>query len=331
MQEKDAISINYFENPVRFADLVNGYVYNGKEKIKAENIRELNRSVARISGNLGKKKAQVITADIIREVDLDMRIALIAFENQSDIHYAMPVRVMNRESAVYHKQWRDKASVHRERNDIKGAEFLSGFSKEDKLIPTVTIVVYLGKEPWDGPRSLKEMMHLEKYSEEMQQMIVDYPIHLLEVRRFEQLEYFHSDLRYVFGFLQKEHNKDELTAYVKENEEVFSHLKEEAYDMISVMAQSKELQKMKSKHKMEGGSVNMCQAIKEMIADSRSEGRKQGRSEGRKEGRSEGIRIGTFETLCSLVKDGLLQMEEAAKRLNLSEVEFQKQMKEAGY
>lgn len=30
--------------------------------------------------------------------------------------------------------------------------------KEDKIIPVITVVLYFGEKPWDGPRSLKDMM-----------------------------------------------------------------------------------------------------------------------------------------------------------------------------
>lgn len=36
-------------------------------------------------------------------------------------------------------------------------EFLSGFWKTDRLIPVITLVIYLGSDSWDAPLSLKEM------------------------------------------------------------------------------------------------------------------------------------------------------------------------------
>lgn len=45
MQEKDVISVEYFEEPERFADLVNGYVFSGEQVVKPESVRELNRVV----------------------------------------------------------------------------------------------------------------------------------------------------------------------------------------------------------------------------------------------------------------------------------------------
>lgn len=286
MQKQNVISIDYLENPARFADLLNGYVYHGEVRVQAGDIRELSSTVPRISK---KKKgqqiqAQVVTADIVREMSVEMKAVIVALENQTDIHYAMPVRVMNLESSNYHTQWRRTAKQHAEKRDLNGAEYLSGFSKEDKLVPTITIVVYFGDEPWDGPISLKEMMDMEDYPPELQELIEDYHIHLLEVRKYKNLEHFHTDLKYVFGFLQKEKSKDELRKYVQENSAEFEHLCEDAYDMISVMSHSGELLEYKQENVSDKGGTNMCQAILEMIEDGRQEGREQGREQGIQQG-----------------------------------------------
>lgn len=122
MQKQDVIPIHYFESPDRFADLINGYVYHGEERIRPEDVREKNSSVARIAPKKkgGKEiQTQVITADIVREVGGDMRVSVVALESQTDIHYAMPVRVMNLEGAHYHKQWRAAKKRHRQEKDLQ--------------------------------------------------------------------------------------------------------------------------------------------------------------------------------------------------------------------
>lgn len=203
--------------------------------------------------------------------------------------------LQKKESAYYHRQWRRIANQHQQDKDLKDAEYLSGFGKDDKLMPVITLVVYWGSDPWDGPRCLKDMLNVNDYPLELQSMIVDHPIHLLEVRKFQRLESFETDIRYVFGFLQQEKNKVELASYVERNREVFSNLTEEAYDMISVMSQSKALNMRKNEYESEGGGYNMCQAIQEMIEDGRIEGWNAGKKEGREEGVS--ILCGLFRYL----------------------------------
>ena len=54
------------------------------------------------------------------------------------------------------------------------------------------------------------------------------------------------------------------------------------------------------------------------------EGKKEGRREGIKEGRKEGIKEGVINTLLILVKDGIISVEDAANRANLSVSKLQK-------
>jgi len=55
---------------------------------------------------------------------------------------------------------------------------------------------------------------------------------------------------------------------------------------------------------------------------------KEGRKEGRKEGKKEGIKEGAINILLTLVKDGIISIEEAAKRANISVSKFEKYLNE---
>ena len=48
-----------------------------------------------------------------------------------------------------------------------------------------------------------------------------------------------------------------------------------------------------------------------------------------RKGIKEGIEVGKIETLCELVKDGLLSIEEAAKRVDMTVEEFEKELHKA--
>ena len=63
----------------------------------------------------------------------------------------------------------------------------------------------------------------------------------------------------------------------------------------------------------------MCKAIEEMLADAKAEGENLGLTQGRLEGK--------FESLAELVKDGILDINEAASRVDMSVEEFENQMK----
>ena len=55
---------------------------------------------------------------------------------------------------------------------------------------------------------------------------------------------------------------------------------------------------------------------------------KEGRKEGRQEGKKEGITEGAINILLTLVKDGIISIEEAAKRANISVSKFEKYLNE---
>lgn len=118
MQEKDISSITYFEKNVRIADLLNVFIFDGEQYLQAEDIQERNRTDSVTKKNGNKKKSWTISRDIVRQVSMQMRVVLVALENQSDVHYAMPVRVIMGDSIQYHKQWREIAAAHAEKKDF---------------------------------------------------------------------------------------------------------------------------------------------------------------------------------------------------------------------
>ena len=114
----------------------------------------------------------------------------------------------------------------------------------------------------------------------------------IEVREYPRLERFHSDLQYVFGFLQRDRRKEELYQYVAENRAAFSHLDGAAYQMIQVISHSSGLLKEKEEYENEEGEIDMCQALLDMREECISIGKEKGREEGISIGRKEGISIG---------------------------------------
>ena len=60
---------------------------------------------------------------------------------------------------------------------ISSAEYLSGFRKEDKLIPIITLVIYFGADPWDAARSIYDMLSVQDQT--LLSYIPDYKINLI--------------------------------------------------------------------------------------------------------------------------------------------------------
>ena len=90
MQKKDAVTNEYLNDPEHFADLVNGYVFEGEQVIDSADVREKASVITRMDSPepVQKKKAQAkrVIIDVIQTVCKGMMVTVIHLENQSDIH-----------------------------------------------------------------------------------------------------------------------------------------------------------------------------------------------------------------------------------------------------
>ncbi|MBQ9926392.1 MAG: hypothetical protein IJO65_00315 [Lachnospiraceae bacterium] len=104
----------------------------------------------------------------------------------------------------------------------------------------------------------------------------NYPIHVFEIAKLERTEVFRTDLKQIFDFIRYAKDKKRLRELVQ-SDPAYQDMDEEAYDMVAAYTRAEELVSVKQNHES-GGKVNMCLAIKEMLADERQEGLEQGRN-----------------------------------------------------
>lgn len=164
MGVKDSKAKEYISDNARFSDLCNYVLFDGNKVINPNSLVE--KDTTQVLSVFGIDKKQLVLQkwrDILKNVTIkyadDMYLVLIGIENQTDVHYAMPVKAMIYDALSYGQQINDAKRSHEKEKDYgSSAEFLSGFTKKDKLVPVITITVYMGTDNWDGPRSLYEMM-----------------------------------------------------------------------------------------------------------------------------------------------------------------------------
>ena len=204
-------------------------------------------------------------------------VVLIGVENQSDIHYAIPVKNMFYDVMAYGNQVKETAKKHRKEKDTATSdEFLSGFTKEDKLIPVITITVYLGTKEWDGPRKLSDMFG--DVDEELLPFIPDYRINLLAPREITDFTGFRTSIRQLFEVLKNAYDKEKMQE-VLQNDEKFSKVDRETVEAINLFAGTD----IDIDEKEE--VIDMCKAWEEQKNEGRELGREEGRELGREEGR----------------------------------------------
>lgn len=292
MGKTDGISRQYLKQNEVFADIVNLMEFAGRDVITPDMLREMDTA---------KQRAIVKAADRGREASVVQRYrdvlksvhrksdglkaphvgelqdhqenvyVIIGVEEQTGIHYGAPVKAMLYDALNYSEQIDVLAREHRANRDKAGSsDFLSGLHKEDRLVPVKTLFVYFGTEPWDGPRSLHDMLDFRGMSREQSETFPDYPIRILEPSKLteEQLAGMHSDLGLVLGFIKYAKDKDKLKEYVRERTG-FRQLSQEAAALICQIC-SVDIGMESERGK---GEQDMCKAIEDMKEDARQEGK----------------------------------------------------------
>ena len=206
MADKDAITKDYMQDPERFADAFNYLLYDGKQVIKPEDLKPQDTAALAFPYGRGGKIAPTQKfRDVLKLATImegsDAVYLLLGIENQSEIHYAMPIRNMVYDSLTYDKQVEIIAKKNRAEGKASGAEYLSGFLKTDKLLPVITLVIYFGPDEWTGPRDLHSMLDA---NEHILRFVDNYRIHLITPADFQDENFpkLLSELRLVIEYLK---------------------------------------------------------------------------------------------------------------------------------
>ena len=225
MREENVTSIEYFKDPRRIVDLLNGIIFHGKQVITTDNLVEKNPVIH----NIYRKNNKVVAIENTPDLSIMMAWKKLKFlfmiQLQTLEHYAMPVRLFHEKGIDYYNQWKKLQKEHKNCDDLKdGPERLSGVKKTDRFYPVLQIVVYFGKEHWKSAFKMDDLTRGKDFPEELQKLFAEKPMLLFEVYHFKNIEWFQTDLQQVCGFLQRTNDKTALQGYVKENEAVFSKL-----------------------------------------------------------------------------------------------------------
>ena len=333
---ENVVTKEYMRENTVFADAFNYLIYDGRAVLDPEKLHEMDATELAVLDHLqdnGKKKdlsgvekqRDVLKSAVIKEDDKAAYV-ILGIENQTDIHYAMPVRNMIYDALQYGRQVTDISAKHRankgDSKDASRAEYLSGFYKEDKLLPVITMVIHFGADEWDGPLSLHAMMKTK--DETILSFVQNYQIHLIDPAKMRQrdLEKLSSSLREVLGYIKYSKDKDQLLKFIDNNPRM--RMEAGAAKVIQAVTNTK----IEIPENAE--VVDVCKAVKDLMEDSREEGikkgRKEGREEGIKKGREEGRKQGQIETLAGLVLDGKLDIKIAVASSGMTEQEFEAEM-----
>ena len=314
MGTADIVTKEYMRENTVFADAFNYLIYNGKkvidpaklteidsteialpfgnaEKVKAEkkrkeqeaewssvkneSVRKKNTSRVGVKMDAVQKYRDVFKSMVIKQ-DEKTSYVLLGIENQTDVHYAMPVRNVIYDALQYGRQVADIAADHRRnKKDFPGksnGEYLSGFFKEDHIRPIITLVIHFGAEEWDGPLSLHEMMATRDM--EILSFVENYRIHLIDPAKLteEELNKFSTSLKEVMGYIK----------YSKDKEKLMKFLRKDTHKTIEMNAARviKTITNTPIEVSEEMEEIEMCKAIEDLILESEEKGEKKGEAKG---------------------------------------------------
>ena len=310
MGTADIVTKEYMRENTVFADAFNYLIYNGKkvidpaklteidsteialpfgnaEKVKAEkkrkeqeaewssvkneSVRKKNTSRVGVKMDAVQKYRDVFKSVVIKW-DEKTSYVLLGIENQTDVHYAMPVRNVIYDALQYGRQVADIAADHRRnKKDFPGksnGEYLSGFFKEDHIRPVITLVIHFGAEEWDGPLSLHEMMATRDM--EILSFVENYRIHLIDPAKLteEELNKFSTSLKEVMGYIK----------YSKDKEKLMEFLRKDTHKTIEMNAARviKTITNTPIEVSEEMEEIEMCKAIEDLILEGEAKGEAKG-------------------------------------------------------
>lgn len=282
MGVKDIVTKDYTDDNRIFADAFNLLVYEGETVIRPEKLKKLDSVMIGVpygadGALLPVQKFRDGLKCLTAMEDDEAVYLLLGLENQTGVHYAMPVRDMLYDALQYASQVEKAAKSRKEARkpakqsgkNISSAEYLSGFSKVDKLVPIITAVLYFSDGEWDGPLTLHEMMATQ--DPKILSFVSDYKINLITPQKTpdEEIDRLTSSLREVMFFIKYSRDRGKLTELLQTDPR-FRHMERKAANVVKTVTG------MQFKVEDEEETVDMCQALREIVEDATSQGIQQG-------------------------------------------------------
>ena len=224
---KENITTKYMRQKHIFADLLNYYIYGGRQAIDPDSLQELDtrEAEALYGGKDGDGQPAQRTGDVmgalVAMTDGRAAYLLLAVETQPDIYDVMLAENMIYDAFQYTGPVSGAVASHRCSGDCRGADgdgCLSGFMKQGRILPVVTLVVYFSAREWDGPMSLHEMFG--EQDARVLALVPDYKINLVAPASIKDSDFekFHTSLKEVLSFIKYSQDADRLLEAVEAGE-----------------------------------------------------------------------------------------------------------------
>ena len=269
--QKDVSLKTFWRDNEHFADLFNATVFNGKQVLKPDKLTEMDTDVSATIHSKSYNESITRNRDVVKKMSDGVEFNILGLEIQDKTHYAMPLRTMTYDALGYikdndikkhHKLNKDSFSSHE--------EFLSGINKSDRFHPIITLVLYYGESLWDGPTCLSDMMI--SMPDNIKAYFSDYKLNLVQILDSDKYTFYNEDVRDVFNIIRNIYN-DDFDSIYREYES--RNVDIDVMELICNITSVPKLMDLCTDTE-QGGTVNMCEAMKRFQAECESKGMKEG-------------------------------------------------------
>lgn len=201
---KDEIFKKFWNQNDHFASLLNTVLFEGKPIISPEELGDSN------DGENAETPGEMNT--VVKKTGHGAEFVLTGIKDPRDI----PLQLLYQDSVGYLKECQEILKGRGENKEDMD-EVLAALHEEDRLKPIINLVLYYGKEPWNGATSLKEMF--PHVPEKIRKVFPDYRINLIQARDTEYYHFDNKDLQDTFTLAELAYKDevDKVYAYLKDN------------------------------------------------------------------------------------------------------------------
>lgn len=270
--QKDVTLKTFWRDNEHFADLFNATVFNGKQVLKPNKLTEMDTDVSATIQSKSYNESITRNRDVVKKMSDGVEFNILGLEIQDKTHYAMPLRTMTYDALGYIKEYNDIKKHHKLNKDSFSSheEFLSGINKSDRFHPIITLVLYYGESLWDGPTCLSDMMI--SMPDNIKAYFSDYKLNLVQILDSDKYTFYNEDVRDVFNIIRNIYN-DDFDSIYREYES--RNVDIDVMELICNITSVPKLMDLCTDTE-QGGTVNMCEAMKRFQAECESKGMKEG-------------------------------------------------------
>jgi len=267
---------DYWCDNSRFSDLFNQIFFHGEETIKPDKLSDQDTDESAMIMDNDQTAAISRTRDIIKQYEDGAELVLMGVESQMKIHYAMPVRTALYDSLWYTHQCKELEKKNRAGSKLKGSdEFLSGMTKNDRIKPVITLVIYYGEKEWDGPVSLSDMMDIPPH---FKQFYNDHCIQLFQVRTAGHYQFVNQDNHDFFTIIEEFYSNGSIDLNTFKEKYPDMAIYWETLAAIGAVTGSMKL--IDYAYENKGGEIHMCTALDNLMKEGEARGETIGEARG---------------------------------------------------